>query len=192
MSDTIAAADLLRASLAEMASWRQRAEKELGLAVPRISRDYANLYDFIAREGQVFEPVERPEWLPQLEPRHCHDNAIAVAEVLGIRVIQGYAYGPAMFGMPVWHSWNAPEGEDIALESTFEAPGQAYLGVEIPLEAARWPREYDVTALDNWLHNWPLLQRPWRGPEHCDLEPPEDVEPPEERDAEGVQKGRSE
>jgi hypothetical protein len=133
---------------------------------------YLGPADFVLREGQQFEPRERPESIDAGAARMCFGNSIATAIRYGLPYVEGYAVGPKV-AIGVSHAWNL-DAEGRVVDTTWPEPGQAYLGVRFSVARAHdatW--NGDACVLDDWKRGYPLMREPWtpeESPGEFDLE----------------------
>jgi hypothetical protein len=147
----MSAIEALRESIAQIAE----AERQIHEGS---TRTYAGIYDFVLREGRVYEPCELTD-LTYGKPRACFYNAALTAALYKrTAYIEGFAFSPTV-SIPVHHAWNLTADGRLA-DITWNPVGIAYFGVEIPVEVIG-KLGPGKSVIDDWPNNWPLLQKPW-------------------------------
>lgn len=121
---------------------------------------YRNEYEFLLREGRFYKPGPHPPAIAQQAPRQCFYNAMLIAAVHDVPIVEGMAIGP-LGGPPCHHAWNL-SADDRAIDTTWGRPGLAYLGVRFSAwraNDATW--HGDASILQDHARNMPVLREPW-------------------------------
>lgn len=135
--------------------------KKFGRLVPDNSWPYKNMYDFLAREGQVFERTHKFKetgWKRGI-PKNCYGNSYNLAiSKIGISYCEGLAISKNVPMLPLAHAWNFRFDLDV-IDSTWGDKAVQYFGVIIPswyiLQCALQTGTYGV--IDSWELQWPIL-----------------------------------
>lgn len=122
---------------------------------------YANLYDFVLREGQAFEPRSLPTGIDPMEPGHCINNSFRTAFQNNFRYVEGFAL-TVDNNIPLFHAWNL-DRDEFVVDTTWNPHGRAYFGVIFPLTAIRIRNRVQYSLLDDWEHGYPILRKARNG-----------------------------
>lgn len=126
---------------------------------------YGGPADFVLAHGERHDPVAAIAGAPNA----CFGNAIAIAELLDLRYVEGYALPfylasqHVQFGA-IHHAWVWDPVVQAAYEVTWPAIGAAYCGVTFSVgraDDATW--NGDASVLDDFNRGWPVLREPWTG-----------------------------
>jgi hypothetical protein len=121
---------------------------------------YRNVYDFVLREGQFFEPRLRPEQITLRHIGECFRNAFLTMMKTELQYVEGYAVTGSK--IPVLHAWNV-DAEGSVIDSTWEPVGSLYFGIILPLPIVRGAK---TSVLDDWESGWPVLRESWAEEAH--------------------------
>jgi hypothetical protein len=128
--------------------------------LPDDAMAYWAIEEFVLREARGFEPpkVARPKGVRKGRNTFCFMNAARIAldhEHLGWQYVEGYATSD--FGFSVHHAW-VLDAEGTVIETTWQKPGQAYLGVVFSMDELRTA----ILATGTWgVFGETLLEAPY-------------------------------
>ena len=125
---------------------------------------YRSVEAFLLEHGQFYAPQTLPAKYRRFYApvKYCYDNAYRMAKKYKLRYVEGVATGIIVAG----HAW-CLDAEGRVLDPTWHdrndnPEDRAYFGVVLPLQVVtRARRKTGASALHDWEHDFPLLQKPF-------------------------------
>lgn len=129
---------------------------------------YRGPEDFILTEGTFFNLADPPLMSKRGTPNACFWNSATAVlrDDRRLRYCEGFALadldGKCHFQTA--HAWVINE-QGLAIETTWERPGLAYVGVEIPIdEYIEANSAGSLSVMDDPFRRWPLYKKPYEYP----------------------------
>jgi hypothetical protein len=119
-----------------------------------------NKYEFVLEYGWWYDPLPLPDGVEPGPPQECISNAFNLAlEDDFMTYCEGFVLSNASSTL-VHHAW-VTDGSGRAIDNTLREPSAAYAGVPFRTSFTNLYHLQNravICLLDDWEHDWPLLE----------------------------------